>query len=925
MPVGRHAQLSLANGEFDELLHSREDVSFFYTSAFLIENVVPLSQGGGKRREGLCVINRQRNGRTLETVEAADLTATNGGTVANLIDGDLDTAFLTTTAIGTTAEYVVFEIDFGSATRLSAIEVDQLAFSGLPGGVTEGNVTLQYSSNAITWVDLQTIAVGTSAFNRRLSFDTQTNINRRYWRLIVDNVGGATDFSTAVVTVGEIRAVRHGTAYDAGTPEASKILRLTSTIDDEFILWLTHGVADIYRSDTREWVSSVAIPHTATQIDELQFATNLDTMILYHPDVPPHLIQRLGSDENWRSNEVIFDSVTEFPFSDATTGGQNEIQQFDFANMSGSSNWVIELNGEISSEQSWNTQSIVRDRIEAQLLELTDIDTVTVTSDGGDSGGFDFIIEFTGNSGLEPFPLLVINILDAGEVVVLRRQYGRPNFDTLWNATRGYPSCGAFYQGRHWMGGFKARPDVLVGSRSGEPFDFREDADPVASSPIVVSPNVDEQVTIQSIFPGRHLQVFTSSAETYVPDEPITPDNIAFSITSRYGHSDDTQPVELQGATIFVDRNGRAIREYLFVDAEQSYSAEPISLLAGHLVSGPQSMTLQRARDVDEPARLLIANTGTSRSGELVPAAQVTIDRAQQVTGFARMTTNGTFERFATTQSGDAFTTVRRTFSDVGKEWVYLEAFVDSALLDGSVIVENTDVTTGTGTGSQTVFSYSFSSPSSDADVAVWTRTSAFQPWQRVAASDYTVSLGGQTVTFNTAPASGLLIRINLRQNMVDLFPNNNVPEHFDGATLSAVADGGRYLGDFTDGGGNLDFGTGRWDFTIELGLSFLARVVLHPYKGRGDTSPTMTNQRIFRSLLQFNRTRSARVGIFGQTLSDVPMIDDGSDLSLEATLFSGEVRVEGFRGWEIEPKLEITQSKPEPWLLRSATYDVRF
>ena len=103
MPTSRHTQTSLSAGEFDPLLWSREDVSFFYNSARIIENAVPLPQGGAKRREGWSYRSVQRGAISAISLSGKAVTATNGGTAANGTDGDTATLVTTTTGISTTA------------------------------------------------------------------------------------------------------------------------------------------------------------------------------------------------------------------------------------------------------------------------------------------------------------------------------------------------------------------------------------------------------------------------------------------------------------------------------------------------------------------------------------------------------------------------------------------------------------------------------------------------------------------------------------------------------------------------------------------------------------------------------------------------------------------------------------------------------
>lgn len=1011
MPLGRHIQTSFSSGEFDPLLWSREDVAFFYSSARLIENAVPLPQGGVKRREGWRYRALQRGPIAAISLGGATVTGANGGTTGNLTDGDAATLFQTgsskvisgvsnaspavvtatahgfstgdrvriddvegmgvssgTTAtitgatlanpcvitaashgfstgdtieitgvvgmvelndavytitvltsttfsldatdssgftayvsggsaevilastinghhgaitvlsadtfsltgfdssalgayisggaavkgIGVATAYEVLRVDFGAAQAVSLFDASGLRMVEFPAGTTSVDMTLQRSADAATWTDAATIAVGDIAYDRRFGAAPDMLLGTaRYWRIIVDNPL-AVDLGGATVEVSGI-AMHLETGYSsAGTVGDFSIHRLTATIESEYIIVLTAGCGDIFSGANGAWVASISIPHSNAEVAEIKTAPNLDTLILYHEDRAPWLVQRLGSDADWRSSAVEFDSITEFPFeTGAVAGGKNEIQFLAFDSMTVGDKLLVEYNGETSAEVVWtDTASTNVANLEAAIESLSDFSSVTVRINEGSGVDAKLEVEFTGVDGKKPWPVLVIDILTgSGTAVVSRKQFGKADFDDLWSATRGYPRCGTFYQGRHWMGGFKARPDLLIASRAGALFDFREDADAVAASPIVVAPNIDDQVTIQALYPGRHLQVFTSSAELYVPNEPITIDNIALKVTSRHGTSADVQPVNVQGGTLFVDRNGRALREYLFTDTEQSYSAEPVSLLAGHLMSSPRSVALRRARDVDEPTLLLFANTGTDRNGDAVPAAMVVIDRAQQVTGFLRIKTTGTPLGFATTQGGDAFVMVERDLA--GATWNFLEQFDADFMSDCSVLIA--------GSGSSV-------------DVSDY-------PW-----------LEGQEVEV-----------------------------HGDGMAL----------GSFTVAGGLIDLDTASFAATAEVGLRQVPRIILHPYRGKSDVSPTMQNMRVFRALLQLERTGSVAItGADGGTPRPVSLqnYDSGlMDPTLEEALFTGAKRIGGMGRWQKEPTVEVTQIDPMPFLLRSVTYDVRF
>lgn len=851
MPTSRHIQTSLSAGEFDPLLWSREDVSFFYNSARIIENAVPLPQGGAKRREGWSYRSVQRGAISAISLTGKTVTATNGGTAVNGTDGDTATLVTTTAAISTTASYEVLRVDMAAATAVSIVDVKGLRLIGLPSSVESAYVAVQHSPDGATWTTAATILVGTASYDRRFSVKPNSAMGiARYWRVAVLNTG---DLATATAELSGV-SMWSESGYSSDSPSLGEfsLHRLTTDVNNEYTIWATAGCADVFRADTGEWVACIAIPHGDSHVAAIKNAPNLDTVIFFHQDVHPWLIQRLGSDADWRSAAVDFDSVVRFPFNDDNvSGGENEIQFLRFEDMAAGNKLLVEYNGETSAEVVWSVSEATNiAALEAAIEGLEDITSVTVSVDDGTGLNADLLVEFTGVDGKKSWPTLIIDILTGdGTVQLSRKQFGTPDKDNLWSATRGYPSCGAFYQGRQWMGGFKARPDLLVASRAGGLFDFKEDADPVSGSPIVVAPNVDDQITIHNIYPGRHLQIFTSSAEMYIPAEPITIDNIALKTTSRHGANAATQPVDVQGGTLFSDRNGRALREYLFQDAEQSYSAEPVSILAGHLMASPRSLVLRRARDVDEPTLLLLANTGVDRAGDTVPAAMCVIDRAQQVTGFFRVKTLGTPLAFSTSQGGDAFAVTKRNLA--GPEWNYLEQFDDTCMSDAGV---------------------------------------------KISGSGSSVDLTG-------------------------------VAEHLDGQEVYVHADG-LPIGEFTVVSNQINLGDESFSSQVEVGLKMVPRIVLHPYKGRGEASPTMKAMRIFRALFQIERTGAIAVGMSGRRARPISLQNHDSGLmdpTLEEVLFSGSKRLSGIGRWQLEPTLEITQIEPMPFLLRSVSYDIRF
>lgn len=914
MPVARFLQSTFASGEFDPLLSSREDVGFFYSSAKTLSNVTPLPQGGAKRREGLRAAGKARGLITEVNMAGYAFTAPEGGTAVNMISTSSN--LLTTGDINTATAFVVGRFDAGAAQRVTLCSIT----ASLIGALTTGTLSMQSSPDDTTWTPRASMVIGDNADSRRFALAPDTDLGSfRYWRFIIDNPT-AVDFGVTNVQIQAVEIFTEAGYSQSGAVAAnSKIRKITTSIDDEYFAVITAGNVDIY-TDAGVWQAAVAIPHGDAVVPFIKSSQNLDTLIIYHEDFTPHSIQRLDkSDGEWRSLEFVFDSVAQFPFPDSTANGRNEKQEINFTSMAAGDRLVFEFNGDISPEMIWSATAATNATNFATTVEaLEDITDVTVISLGND----DYTFEFVGEDANRFFATLIVDLLDgSGTAFVSRKVYGRTKRENLWGQTRGFPRCGTFYQGRHWMGGFKGRPDVIIGSRAGAIDEFKEDADPVATSPLVLVPDIDEQVTIENIYPGRNLQIFTSSAELFIPDEPITPTNVALKITSKRGSSSYGQPVDVQGGTLFIDRNGTALREYLFTETEQSYTAEPVSTLGGHLINNPTDMALRRSVDTDKPTILYVINTGRDRDFNKVPAAAITIDRAQTVTAFARMETDGEFMAVAATQAGQVAFMVQRELG--GAEWQYLELMDADHYSDHSVKVANPDLETFTATALQTVFTYTFSNPTDVNDIAVFTRQDTNDDWARAAAADYTLNTGAKTVTFGTGQAVGHLVAISKRATTI----TTGTPE-LDGV-VSYVHVDGRPVGAHTPASGSVTIaGDEGFFFFALVGLRMVPTVTMQAYKGQGGQSPTMQKQRIFRAVLSMDRTSNIAISMETGTPRAVALTDYDAgtfDLDLDDILFTGVKRVSGIGSWQLEPRVTITQTEPGPFVLRSIAYDIRF
>ncbi|MGY8958132.1 MAG: hypothetical protein ACKVKG_01120, partial [Alphaproteobacteria bacterium] len=244
--------------------------------------------------------------------------------------------------------------------------------------------------------------------------------------------------------------------------------------------------------------------------------------------------------------------------------------------------------------------------------------------------------------------------------------------EQAFSNVRGQPVSVTFHQDRLVIGGSRDLPNRLWLSKSADLFNFDlgTGADDEAIEFAILSGQVN---AIRAVFSGRHLQIFTSGAEWMVTGEPLTPVNIQLTRQTREGSAIDRAipPRDVDGATLFLAREGSGLREFLFTDSVQAYQSNDLAILARHLINAPVD------QDFDPSGRLLhiVMADGS--------VATVTIFRAEQVTAWTLQSTDGAVLAVAVV-AGKVYILVERAngvFVEVMDEAVQ----TDSALVGSSV------------------------------------------------------------------------------------------------------------------------------------------------------------------------------------------------------------------------------------------------
>lgn len=416
----------------------------------------------------------------------------------------------------------------------------------------------------------------------------------------------------------------------------SRLVAFEFNIEQTYLLVFSDLKMVVYRDS--EKIVEIETPWQQAQLPYLVWTQSADTLLVVHPDVAPRKITRT-SHTDWTISKWSF-------FEDEETG---KIYQpyYKFSD----DKLTLQpsaLTGEVTLTAS---DPVFVDAHVGTRLRLVkrEVEIVSLTSD----------------------TQVQAEVKDKDGLVETKAT--RDWEEQAFSDVHGWPVSVVFHQDRLVIGGTRDLPNRLWMSKSSDLFNFDlgEGLDDEAIEFAILSDQVN---AIRSLFSSKHLQVFTSGAEWMVSGDPLTPETIQLKRQTRVGSPVDryVPPRNVDGATLFVSRDGQDLREFMFADMEQSYQSNDLAMLCKHIMNDPQD------QDYDSYRRLFYMVMSDGTMGAL------SVYRAEKISAWSVLETQGNFKNVCIVER-DAYVLVER-------DGQYLiEIFDDNLASDGGLNGEDTD------------------------------------------------------------------------------------------------------------------------------------------------------------------------------------------------------------------------------------------
>lgn len=352
--------------------------------------------------------------------------------------------------------------------------------------------------------------------------------------------------------------------------------------DEAYILLLSNTKAEIIDvSDPSNIAQTItSCPWTTAMIGDIKVAQSGDTMIITHPDMATQKLTRTAVDT--------------FSLSDYTFDVHDGFVHQPYYKFAGAGVTLTPQSGNAGDQTITASSSIFSSDWVGEEIEFTDdsdvvhhIEVKAYLSGTTITGNFDTAPSNTNSSA---------------------------NWkEQVFSSRHGYARSVIFHDQRLIFGGSRDLPNHLFFSKVGEYFNF--DVGTGLDDESIQVQIAENQVSeIKSMASLRHLSIFTSEQELYIPtvdQRPLTPSTVSIKKQTSFG-SGSVSPVEFDGATVFLTKSKGAIREFIYSDLSQAYNADALTILSQHLITGPNSLESQReASDQVESYLYTLNDDGT--------------------------------------------------------------------------------------------------------------------------------------------------------------------------------------------------------------------------------------------------------------------------------------------------------------------------
>ena len=156
--------------------------------------------------------------------------------------------------------------------------------------------------------------------------------------------------------------------------------------------------------------------------------------------------------------------------------------------------------------------------------------------------------------------------------------------ESSWSDYRGYPTCGTFFEQRFVVAATKSNRQTIWMSKTDDFENFK--AGILDDDSLHVTLSTEQNNDIVWMASQRKLTIGTQGSEFAMGaislDDAVSPTNIQVKRQSSYG-SQNVNAIVLNDTTLYLQRHGKKLREFVYDFEKDGYVAPDLTILAEHI------------------------------------------------------------------------------------------------------------------------------------------------------------------------------------------------------------------------------------------------------------------------------------------------------------------------------------------------------
>jgi hypothetical protein len=390
-------------------------------------------------------------------------------------------------------------------------------------------------------------------------------------------------------------------------------------------------------------------PYSAGDLFDLEYTQSADVVTITHPSYAARELRRLSA-TNWTLTVPSLGSALAVPTISSVTPTAGAGTPYN-----------KDIFYKITTVSADGTEESLASTSGTATIDLSLQGAKNTIAWGSTGGGVSYRVYKAVNTSTRLYGFIgeTVGLTFVDDNITPDYSYNPPNNTIRLDTPNNYPAAVTYFEQRRMFAGTNSFPQTVYGTRNGTESNLNTSQPSSADDALSFTIKAQQQNAIRHLVALNDLVALTAGGAWKIgspADQPLAPDSVRVRPQAFYG-ANNVRPLLTGISCLYVEANGRRVRDLAFSWQSQVYASEDRSVMAPHLFQGYTLVDAAYSRSPDQLA-WFVRSDGVLLGMSYVPE--------QQVFGWHQHTTSGAFESVCVVAENNEdvlYVVVRRTLN----------------------------------------------------------------------------------------------------------------------------------------------------------------------------------------------------------------------------------------------------------------------